>query len=511
MIRLLALVLPLFVAAPAQAVWRVAQSEHFVIYSENKPETLARFATDLERFDAAIRYMRGLKPAADGPNNRLTIFQVPHMLAVQRMAQSKSRTLAGFYQGRAGQSYAFVPRRGESSGSRRDLSAETILLHEYAHHFMYRNYRSAFPLWFSEGWAEFNAAARSVANGAVDLGLPAQHRAHGLYAGDLPIETLLTTDGRGLSPLSLDLLYGRGWLLTHYLHFARAREGQLARYLAAINEGRSSLDAAKAAFGDLTVLDRELDAYRKAGLSYLRIPAAKIAVQPVRVSELSPGAQALMPVHMQSRRGVDDEEAKKVVRQARAAAAPYPNDPFAQLALAEAEIDAGEYDAADRAADTVLAADPASVPALIFKGRVAMHRLKEAKSADPEAWKQARRWFTRANRADPNAPEPLMWFYESFNREGVKPTANAVTGLEAAAALAPEDDMLRINLAYQYLADGRAKDARATLAPAAFNPHGGPLAEAARRVIAALDLGGTMAGLKAWSDKGETNSPSSRP
>jgi predicted Zn-dependent protease len=238
-------------------------------------------------------------------------------------------------------------------------------------------------------------------------------------------------------------------------------------------------------------------------MQYLRVPSTKISIGPIELRDLSPGANAIMPIHMRSRRGVTDEQAKEVVKQARELAAPYPDDPFVQLALAEAEIDAGNLAECDQAVDRVLAADPKSVRAMIFKGRVAMHRLADAKDAKDEDWKAGRRWFVRANHADPDAPEPLIFFYRSFLDEGIAPTPNAVAGLQTASALAPEDEGVRLTLAHQYLVDKKLPEARAALATAAYDPHGGPIADAATRVIAALDKNGAEAALKAWDEKPE--------
>ncbi len=495
--RNLLLGLAIFTAAlPAQAAWRVAESAHFIIYSEDKPAALQTFATELERFDAAMRYLRGLQPTTDSHTNKLTVFQVSNVNQVQKMMGGKGASnVYGFYNGRAGSSFAFVPRKA-GSGASWDLDAQTVLLHEYAHHFMFRNYPAAFPMWFSEGWAEFNSTARFVADGSVDLGLPAKHRAGGLfYASPMQLTTLMQTDQHRLSAEAIDVLYSKGWLLTHYLSFAKERDGQLGQYLVAINKGKPSIEAAKAVFGDLTKLDGELHRYKNGRrFTYLRVPANRIAVAPVAVRELSPGASAMMPVMMQSRRGVDEATAKTVLKEARVAAAPHPEDPFVQLALAEAEIDAGNMAEAEAAADRVLTAEPANVRALVFKGRIAAARLHKSDKALPEDWKLARRWFTRANRAEPGAPEPLVHFYSSFAEAGEKPTPNAVEGLRAATALAAEDDGLRLMLGYQMLEDGKSADARAALAPVAYHPHGGGMAEFAGRVVTAIDAGGAVAG-----------------
>jgi hypothetical protein len=77
---------------------------------------------------------------------------------------------------------------------------------------------------------------------------------------ELPIEQLLDPPRTALdNPAMLDLVYGRGWLLTNYLTLNPERRPQLAAYLANMNKGMKSLPAAKAACGDLRQLGRELN------------------------------------------------------------------------------------------------------------------------------------------------------------------------------------------------------------------------------------------------------------
>ena len=77
------------------------------------------------------------------------------------------------------------------------MSGETILYHEYAHHFMIASLtRRAYPLWFTEGFAEFFGGVQFKEDGSVLLGTPANHRAWSwLLAAEVPIRTLLAFDG----------------------------------------------------------------------------------------------------------------------------------------------------------------------------------------------------------------------------------------------------------------------------------------------------------------------------
>ena len=51
----------------------------------------------------------------------------------------------------------------------------------------------------------------------------------------------------------------------------------------------------------------------------------------------------------------------------------------------------------------------------------------------------ARGWFTRANKLDPEDPEPLLMFFQAYRAEKIRPTANAIAALHYAADLAPQD------------------------------------------------------------------------
>ena len=485
-------------AVPAQAAWREASSDHFVIYSQDNAKLLEAFATKLEKFDRAMRVMRGLDDPPLGPANRLTVFVVSGIPAVQKLYGKGGGNVGGFYIGRASGSIAFTPRAGGFSGDG-DSEAELTLLHEYGHHFMFQNFPGAIPAWLVEGYAEFHSTARFDKDGSVGLGLPAQHRAYSLILGEhVPLEKLLNSSVAQLPRAEVEQLYARGWLLTHYLIYETTRAGQLKTYLGEINKGTPAADAAKRAFGDLKLLDRELDRYlRQKKLSYNKVAAERVPVGAIHIRELSPAEASVISVRMRSKRGVDAATAKAVLAEARDAAKPYPDDVLAQVTLAEAEYDAGNAAEAIAAAERALKTDPKSVEALIYRGRAAMALAAKSDKADAATWKAVRKWFLTANRVDPLDPEPLILFYNSFLAEGVAPTPNAALGLDKALELAPQDDSLRWLVGSQHLHDGKATEARAALAPIAFSPHGGEQAKAAAAILAKLDAGGTAAALEA--------------
>lgn len=471
-------------AAPASAKWMRATSDHFVIYADMSPGELEKMATRLERFDGSIRYLHHTAEGAGAKGvNRVTVYVVNDASTIRRM--SGDDKVAGFYLPRANGSVAFTPRTGDAGGM-----AQIVLFHEYAHHFLLGNYAAAYPAWFSEGYAEFVSTA-AFEKDFVQLGGAAQHRAYSLLeATPLPAETLFAT-GRRLNDSQRASMYARGWLLTHYVMFDAERGKQLSRYLTALNKGTPSTAAATAAFGDLHALDKALNAYlHQSRIPGVRVPYDKLPKADVVVAPLSPGAEAMVELRMQSERGVNRTTAQPIFTRAAKIAAAYPDDSLAQGWLAEMAYDAGRDAEAEAAADRALAVDPTSSQAMLYKAQIMVRRAALAKAADPAAWAAARRWIVKANRQSPDDAEALELYFDSFREASVTPTASAVAGLGRALELVPQDPSLRFKVAGQAILDGRTEVAKAALRPLAFDPHRQGDNPAAR-LLAILDTGVT--------------------
>ncbi len=482
-------------ATAARAEWLEASSDHFVIYGSEREKALTEFAGRLERFDAAMGRVYGKERIKPSPSNRVTVFIVDDTAEVRAVTASKIRNLAGIYIPRAGTSVAVIPKlKGASAATQFEMAGETILYHEYAHHFMAGETQRAYPRWFGEGFAEFFAGARFKANGDVELGRAPGHRALELaYGRKVPIRLLLDFDGGvGNAKASYDSFYGQSWVLFHYLQMEPERKGQSRKYRQLLAEGRSALEAAEGAFGDLEKLDKDMDGYMKRRrLGVYVLPQDTLATGPVTVRKLRPAEAAMMPIAIESRVGVSREEAQRLVPDARKVAAQYPDDPMVLAALAEAEFDAGNDDEAIAAADRAVAIDPKQVNAYLQKGYALSRKLRDGK-LPKEGWNDLRNQFLKANQIENDHPIPLVQFYSSYLAQGEPPTKNAIDSVEWAMALAPFDRSLRWLVAQQMISDKRFKDAARTLAPLAYSPHPGEHTDKARELL--KDVEARMAG-----------------
>ena len=494
MLRKALLACACLIPSAAMADWQEASSRHFVLYSNDKPERVRAFTTKLERFDKALHVMRGLPDQPISPEARLTVYVVDNISDVQKLMGKGQGSVAGFYAARS-HAVAFVPRHADGEDSD-DLSAQQILLHEYTHHFMFSNWtNAAFPAWFSEGFAEYNATAQFLDDGGITFGGAPAYRGYGIFnASLLPMERVLSPDPGRLDDAQTEVLYGRGWLLIHYLTFEKSRAGQLDAYIAAINAGKP-IEEAKKALKDVAKLDDLLNDYAaKERLPAMKIKGSAITVGETTVRALTPGEAAVMPARIRSAASVDLKSAPIVAALARKLAAPFPTDAAAQNELAEAEYDAGDDAASEAAADRALAASPRSMHAILYKGMAMGAAAVKAKKTDAATWSAVRRYFLAANKVDSEDPLPLTLFFESFYEAGQAPTKNADAALLYAYALAPYDLSLRMEAGRVYLRQGNAVEARRAIVPLAYSAHssgGGDV----QQLLAVLDKKGTAAAL----------------
>ena len=502
--KLLAVIL-VALPLPAQAAWHVAKSRHFIIYADEREEVLRDFATRLEIFDQGVRTVRSMSDPQLTDSGKIRIYVFSDFANIDSFLGIANAR--GIYLPRVTGTIAIVPKIDRSKGEIFQLDSQTIFFHEYAHHLQLQSTSAAIPKWLVEGTAEFFSTAKIEKDGSVRFGTPANHRAYDIFTGhDLPLRDMLADLNGKMTSQQVDELYGRGWLLTHYLTFEPSRRGQIDRFLQLIQQGQPQLAAAQAAFGDLDQLEKDLKEYRRRKrLTTLVIDPPATGAGTISVQPMSAGEAAIMSVRARSDRGVNSKSAIGVASDARSVAARYPNVPAVMAALAEAEIDAGNYAAAKAAAERAVALDPTNIDSIIIIARAMVGSANKAKTT-PD-WKQVRSLLIRANRLDPDDPEPLMHYYLTFGWAGEAPSPSAVKGLLYAAALVPQAKDLRF-IATQQLINDKQWDAAARMfSSIAYNPHqDSESATNAKAVMAAInahDGDAIERAFKAYSDDGD--------
>lgn len=470
MIRAVLTAFALLFATAAQAEWREATSKNFIVYSEASEAELRRFAEKLEKFDYVLRRVHSI---TEPPSpNRLRVFLLPTIGAVEDMAGGDG--IAGYYITDA-RGVMMVGTR--ENASRSLLDSESILLHEYTHHFMYHYFPATYPTWYSEGFAEFWGATKFLDDGAVEVGHPAEHRFQSInpdvgsqnIARWLTVDRLLTAQSYADVP-DIDLLYAEGWLLVRYTWENEERRRQLHEYLRLINEGVSYRDAMERSFGaGARKLNSELYGYAGRGrFDVVRLPFREIDTGKIDLRTLDPAEQALIEYEVKLSQGVPNEDFEAFAADLRRTAASFPDSPFALRLLAEVERIADDATAAEAAVDRLLALDPDNARGLMYKGLLRVDALRAAETADADAWNEARQPILRANAEKPEDPLIYEAYYDSFVAQGVLPPPEAQNALYTAVELAPSDSDLRYKLALDFEHRDMIPEAIAIIRPDAY-------------------------------------------
>ena len=491
MIRKLLIALALTAPTVARGEWHEATSPNFIVYAEGSEQDARDYAAKLERFHYVLRTFHHV--AANQSPVRLRVFLLPSASAVGRMIGSSS--VAGYYvpDARGLMLVGTNAHVTNASGDPRSqtyeggavLEPESILLHEYTHHFTFEYFPATYPTWYSEGFAEFWGATRFDPNDVVRVGLPAEHRFSTFRAlGWLPIDQLLRAHNyRDVGGANVFLLYAEGWLICRYIFEHPNRKRQVDQYLTLINGGASYEDATRQAFPDLEAFNAELYAYAGSGhFNEVRLPFRTIDVGQIAVRTLRPAEEALISDEIKLSQGYPQREAADFANHVRGIASRYPDDPFAIRMVMETAYLAGDNAAASAAADRLLAIEPNNARALTTRGSIQIAGLAAAHSTSAAAWAGARDNFLRARRAAANDPLVLEAYYQSFVAQGVLPPEDAQNALYSAMELAPSDGELRYQLARDFEQRRMIPEAIAIIRPEAYQvPHRGNESESDKR------------------------------
>ena len=464
----LAAALSLTVSAPALAAeWQFAETEHFKIYSEDAPERTVEFARELERLDDALRMISGIGPSkGNTPESiKVTVFRFGETDDMAALAGAAGSGIGGFFIPRASGAVAFVPVKRNIHRERGfqtelpegfDLNPKSTLMHEYVHYFMFQHADAPYPLWYSEGFAELFSNVQFNADHFV-IGEVPPARSFPLATIKVDLEKLFDPPAKGDRD-TVGRVYGHGWLLASHLNLKPERRGQITTYMRAIADGKAPMDAARLAFGDLDKLTAELEAFRKGRAFLLKVPYRMATEPQVAIRQLAPDEAARMPVMIPSKRGVDEDEAKRLVNDARALVARYPSSAPVLLTATEAEIDARNFDAADQLADRVLAIDPKSIDAAVYRAQVDLMR----SYVDSSKLAEARREFVAANNMSNDYAYPLFGYYLTylFDPTVKEMPETAKAALQDAFGFAPFDSDVRRALIHMLLTQNRVAEAR---------------------------------------------------
>ena len=471
-------------AGPALAgeTWTKAETRHFIVYSDGDAGALRKSAETLESFDDLFWTLYGLEAPSE-PEAKLKVYMVGSVGDLRRVAPSMAGGVVGFYIASPDETFALSIRG----------AGQSVLQHEYVHHLMLRHFPAVYPAWFVEGYAEYLMTA-DIKDKSADVGKPDEGRRYELTNSKwLPITDILGEEVSAIPEAKRSTFYAQAWLLTHYFLSEPARMPQFQAYIAAISNGEKSVDAMTKATGMTPqALEKALHLYYAGASHYREIDRSKRPKPEVVITTLPPSAE-LMLEDLDVRTGVPDDSKAAILADIRARARAYPDDAFAQVALARAEIVLGDPTVGAAILKKRLAADPRDVEALALEAQ----RLVAAGDADTAHqqadYDQAGALLAQAFKLDPTRYQTLYAFAETRRLDPHYPSDNALQALLISFKQAPQVATIRMETAHALIARGKKAEARALLQPLVNDPHGGGAAEAAKALLKSIEEGDKVA------------------
>ncbi len=340
---------PIVVTAPAEpapgekpSLWKRAEADDVVVYSDGDAAQLLRVARNLERLHALLeRLYRTRTRAAEPARVEIVLVNTARDLRALGLRDIGAdegpftKPFAGqrYYDPRPSGAVIALPRvdqvidtdtskarnadcedtasahsDGESDAASDCIgkvsfhppvtrSWESILYGAYAQHLVIHYAAVAYPRWYFDGiGAVFSTVVfkqdGSVEYGQQPIGLAAVLRAYGR------LDTAAVMTGSYLHAPSkrMDWTPYHAWLLTHFFVMSRlnaTNQSQFGQYMAAVGRGETMAQAAQA-FGTLARLRREVRAYAGLPHEYAKTVKSTIDYAPTVTPLTQPAAEAML-------------------------------------------------------------------------------------------------------------------------------------------------------------------------------------------------------------------------
>ncbi|MEO1221556.1 MAG: hypothetical protein AAFY42_09435 [Pseudomonadota bacterium] len=461
--------------------WSRADTKHFVVYSDGSTKSLEKAATDLERLDALMRMLLGLKREANP--HRIDVYIVDGQSRVADLAGREN--VAGFYSPNSEGSFIVGHRARPEPG---EISGQVVLFHEYTHHLMFRYFTNAYPAWYREGIAEYLSTTEFEDDG-FSIGAPANHRAYSIREGSyLPLEEILVPPEKEYKGNDRFMFYPQSWVLTHYLMSNPDRNKSMLQYFGMLADGDDPLKAAEEAFGDLDELERAVEKYGRGKIEYRRSPQPITIDGTVSVRKLDALESDIVRARFYNRVEYKVERTRNELREL-TAANPGNADVYLQLAIAEQNLahenETFDFTAAITAVDKALELNPQSEKAHIAKARLLLEPDDHPDIVAGETnWEAVRAHAIKANEINAENPRALLTYVESFTRQGGKMPEIAVPAMEQVFGTIPEATNVRVMLAKLHAGSGNFDRALSLVSFLVGDPHN---AERGRELVAQIE------------------------
>lgn len=251
----------------AKGSWQKVQSRHFTVIGDAGEKELRKVGLRLEQFRAAVsRLFEQNRRDASRPIIVSVFKEDGSYMPFKPLYQGKPSDVSGYFQ--ASDDVIHITLTADWQRS----SPDSVMFHEYVHVLTSNGGRSL-PTWLNEGIAEYYSAFEIRGDREIRIGKPIVSHIRLLGEQSLmPLATLLAVNQA--SPLynerdKKSLFYAESWALVHYLMLGNEgrRRRQFSQFVNALRESKPVEESFREAFqAGYETIEQELKNYLQRNL-----------------------------------------------------------------------------------------------------------------------------------------------------------------------------------------------------------------------------------------------------
>ncbi len=426
--------------------WIKAESEHFVIYSDNSAKETRAYAGRLENFQQLTEVFYDQMSDTALPAYGKTRFNYFARIEAFRVVRPEldGHGFNPYLPCREGVQY-FSTGDAQNNNTLygqgaldRDIDLNlAYMFFAYNNHILHERF-SRLPAWVSHGlnWYFMSAVFK---DGEIMIGKPPPNIAMSMRVDG--VDDLLYkkniipyADRIADKPIPLDkedMVALEDWVMVSYLMNDPDRRQKFFAYLKLVNDGMKSAEAYDKAINiDPALFPDILKDYTKKGVTYRTYKIGALPDAAVTITPLPdyPAAVPLMDAALQT--CPDQKDGIKLLDSLRKIAPRFPDDALAQTALARAEIHFGNPETAQAYLGNRLKADPKDFEAQFLLGRLYLALAEDGPTdGRKQNYVHARSELGKAYSLNPSSAPTLYLYARAFANQPDYPNANTMNAL----------------------------------------------------------------------------------
>jgi hypothetical protein len=430
--------------------WFLAESPHFIVYSDTTEEDVTSLLNNLERLDYLLRIYAKDYIKSGGMEQKLTLYYHGRVAGFKQISADQPADAIGLYNSCAARVQGFGVRLERDAELHNEQLVKqpldeglSYIFEAYARHFLYRHTDIRTPVSFIEGFAQYFSSVRFSDTRMVLGRVPTNvgkylhflddgHRYSLEYSDILELNDERRRNYAGPAGVQLEF-EAKSWILTHYMLSSEENRNHLRNYLGQVYHDAAPAQAFESAFGlKAKDISNAMWRYRLNSVQVLQVDLPALPKAVVKFSSLPQATGDFVIADARLKSCPQQPEGEALLRALTVEAGKFPGNDFAQLVLSRAQIDWGNAQDALPWLNKAIDKNGANFDALYLAGLANFRLAERSNDANRRTLLDASRSsLLRACSLDPKSTEAALALLKSEVLANDQPDVSALEGVIA--------------------------------------------------------------------------------